>query len=143
MRKFIINVNGSSYEVEVEEVFGARAAMPYAAPASAPAPAAAPVPAPAPAPKAEAPAPAPEAPKTSAPSLDNVEGTKIVAPMPGTILDVRVNVGDSVKKGNVLLILEAMKMENEILAPNDGTIAAINVQKGDSVNANQPMVVIA
>ena len=143
MRKFIINVNGSSYEVEVEEVFGASPAITYAAPAaaaSAPAPAAAPAastPAPAPAAKAPAAAPAP-----SAPAAD-VQGTKIPSPMPGTILDVRVSKGDSVKKGDVMLILEAMKMENEIIAPQDGTIAAVNVNKGDSINANQVMIVIA
>jgi biotin carboxyl carrier protein len=139
MRKFIIKVNGSPYEVEVEEVFGATAPISHASPVAAPA--AAPI--------ASTPASVPAAPKAaapaaaSAPAVDSVEGTKIPAPMPGTILDVRVSKGDNVKKGDVMLILEAMKMENEIIAPLDGTIAAINVNKGDSINANQVMIVIA
>ena len=66
--------------------------------------------------------------------------TKVTAPMPGTILGVKVNPGDSVKKGQVLLILEAMKMENEIVAPVDGTIATVNVSKGTSVNAGDLLV---
>ena len=61
---------------------------------------------------------------------------KIEAPMPGTILDIKVAAGAAVKKGDVLAILEAMKMENEIMCPQDGTVASINVQKGDSVNSN-------
>jgi len=60
--------------------------------------------------------------------------------MPGTILDIRVNQGDTVNKGQVLLILEAMKMENEIVAPNDGTVASINVSKGASVNGGEVLV---
>ena len=62
-------------------------------------------------------------------------GEKITSPMPGTILDVKVAPGVAVKAGDVLVILEAMKMENEIVAPQDGTVAAVNVKKGDSVNS--------
>ena len=129
MRKFAITVNGNTYEVEVEEIGGAPvyAAAPVAAPVAA-APAAAPVAAPA-APKA---APA-AAPKAAAPA-GAAGANKVTAPMPGTILDVKVSVGQSVKNGDVLCILEAMKMENEIAAPCDGVVASINVTKGATVN---------
>ena len=85
MKKYRINVNGSLYEVEIEEI---------AAPAG---------------------------------------GAQVKAPMPGTILDVKVQNGQAVKKGDVLVVLEAMKMENEIMAPCDGTVTSVNVRKGDSV----------
>jgi len=129
MRKFAITVNGNTYEVEVEEIGGAPvyAAAPVAAPVAA-APAAAPVAAPA-APKA---APA-AAPKAAAPA-GAAGANKVNAPMPGTILDVKVSVGQSVKNGDVLCILEAMKMENEIAAPCDGVVASINATKGATVN---------
>lgn len=129
MKKFLIKVNGNQYEVEVEEVRdGNVAAEPatYSAPAPKAAPAAAAAPAPAAASKKDNAVPAGAA--------------KVTAPMPGTILGVKVNSGDSVKKGQVLLILEAMKMENEIVAPNDGTIASINVAKGTSVNAGDVLL---
>ena len=131
MRKFNITVNGKAYEVEVEEVGGAVSA-PVSRPAAAPRAAApAPKPAAAPAPKA-APAPA-EAP---------AGGNTITAPMPGTVLDIKVNVGDTVANGDVLLILEAMKMENEIMAPAGGKIVSINATKGASVNAGDVLIVI-
>ena len=137
MRKFNITVNGKQYEVDVEEVGGAaqvaRPAAPVAAPVSA-APAAAPAAAaPAPAPKAAAPAPTANMPEG---------GVRITAPMPGTIIDIKVQVGDVVKTGDVLLILEAMKMENEIMAPSAGRIAAIGTTKGASVNSSELLVVI-
>lgn len=123
MRKFAITVNGNTYEVEVEEIGGAPvyAAAPVAAPVAAPAPVAAAPAAPKAAPKASAPAGAAGA-------------NKVNAPMPGTILDVKVSVGQSVKNGDVLCVLEAMKMENEIAAPCDGVVASINVTKGATVN---------
>ena len=124
MRKFNITVNGTAYEVEVEEVAAGESAAPKAAPAAA-------------APKA-APAGKPATPK-AAPVAD---GTKVNAPMPGTILDVKVSQGQAVKKGDILLILEAMKMENEILAPQDGSVAQVNVSKGASVNSGDVLVVL-
>ena len=126
MRKFNITVNGVAYEVEVEEVAAGEASAPAAPKAAAPAPKAAPAAKPAAAPKA-----APVA-----------NGVKVNAPMPGTILDVKVAQGAAVKKGDVLLILEAMKMENEILAPQDGTVAQVAVSKGASVNSGDPLVVL-
>ena len=118
MKKYNITVNGTTYEVLVEEV-GGEASAPAAAPVfSAPA-------APAAAPKAAAP-------KAAAPAGAN----SVVAPMPGTILEIKVSQGQSVKKGDTICVLEAMKMENDIPAPCDGVIASINVQKGASVAAN-------
>ena len=125
MKKYNITVNGTTYEVVVEESDAVSTPVTYAAPTPVAAPVTAPVAAPA-APKA---APAPAAPKASAGS------TSVTSPMPGTILDVKVSVGQSVKKGDVICVLEAMKMENDIPAPQDGVIASINVQKGASVNA--------
>ena len=126
MRKFNITVNGVAYEVEVEEVAAGEASAPVAA-------------APKAAPKAAAPAAKPAAAPKAAPVAN---GTKVNAPMPGTILDVKVAQGQAVKKGDVLLILEAMKMENEILAPQDGTVAQVAVSKGASVNSGDPLVVL-
>lgn len=127
MRKFVINVNGKSYEVEVEEI---RDGVPVAAPVSRPT-VSMPAPAAAPEPKA---APAPAAVPASA--------TPINAPMPGTILTVNVNVGDTVKEGDVVCILEAMKMENEIMAPKDGKVVSVNVTKGASVNSGDLLVAL-
>jgi glutaconyl-CoA decarboxylase len=135
MRKFQITVNGQSYQVEVEEVAAFQSAP---APVYAPAPAPAPVAeaAPAPAPAAEpAPAPAPAPAKKAGP----VSGEVIKAPMPGTIVNVIAQEGAKVKKGEVVLILEAMKMENEILSPRDGVVTSIITPKGSSVNSGDPM----
>lgn len=127
MRKFIINVNGNSYEVEVEEVGGA---------VSAPSPVAAPVAAaPAAAPKA-APAPQQAAPKAAA----TAGSVTVSSPMPGTIVSVKVSVGDDVKKGDILCVLEAMKMENEIFAPQDGKVVAIGANQGATVNTGDTLV---
>ncbi len=132
MRKFMITVNGATYEVDVEEVGGVVAAQ--APVAAAPvAPIAAPVAV------AAAPAPVAAAPKAAA---SVAGGEKMNAPMPGTVLDVKVKAGDSVKKGDVLLILEAMKMENEIMAPHDAKVAQVVVQKGATVNTGDVMVVL-
>ncbi len=129
MRQFNITVNGIGYQVSVEEVAaGAAAPVVAAAPVAAPAPVAA--------------APAPVAPAAAPAAASVEEGIKISSPMPGTILDVKCKDGDAVKKGDVLLILEAMKMENEIVAPSDGTIKQVVVAKGASVNSGDVMVVI-
>lgn len=129
MKKFNITVNGQAYEVEVEEVGGAAvpATPKAAAPVAAPAPKAAPAPAAAPAPKA-APVPAGAA--------------TVSAPMPGKILSINVKAGDSVKRGDVLLILEAMKMQNEIMAPADGKVADVRVTAGQTVSTGDAMVVL-
>ena len=136
MKKFNIKVNGQAYEVEVEEVAGGFAPAPVVPVAAAPAPAVAPVAAPAPE-KAEAkaaPAPAPVA----APA----GGTQLKAPMPGTVIDFKATNGAAVKKGQTVLILEAMKMENEIVAPADGVITFV-ASKGASVNTDDLLAVIA
>lgn len=125
MKNYTITVNGTPYNVTVEE--GSSSAAPVA---SAPAPAPAAAPAPQAAPKA---APAPVA----------AGSVKVDAPMPGNILDVKVSNGTAVKAGQVLVILEAMKMENEIVAPQDGTVASINVNKGDTVEAGQTIITLA
>lgn len=132
MRRFCIKVNGKAYDVEVEEIRGGasapRASRP--APAAAPAPtAAAPAPAPSPAPAA-APAAAP---------AQTLGGNVITSPLPGTILQVLKSAGQSVKRGETVLVIEAMKMENEIVAPEDGTIGAVAVQKGASVQSGDAL----
>ncbi len=120
MKKYNVTVNGTAYEVvlEVADASEIKAA-----------------PAPAKAEAAPAAAPAPAAPVAN--------GATVNAPMPGTILSVKVQNGAAVKKGDVLMILEAMKMENEILSPVDGTVASVNVQNGASVDTGATLCVIA
>ncbi len=135
--KYIVTLNGKSYEVEVNEtdaVITNVSTAAGAAPAPVAAPVAAPVPAAAPA-KEEAPAPAPVA----APSAD---GKKVVAPMPGTVLKVLCSVGQAVKAGDTLFILEAMKMENEITAECDGVVKQILVGSSTVVNTDDVLAVI-
>lgn len=124
MKRYTITVNGTAYDVTVEE----GGATPAAAPAQS-----------TPAPAAKA-APAPAAKPVAAPQAEG--SVKVEAPMPGTILDVKTSVGASVNSGDVLCILEAMKMENEIVAPEAGTVASITVNKGDSVDAGQIIVTL-
>ena len=113
MKKYRVNVNGTVYDIPLEVLEGEAAA--------------------APAPKA------PAAPKAAAPA----GGQTINAPMPGTILSVNVKPGQAVKKGDILVMLEAMKMENEIMAPNDGTVGAVNVTKGQSVQSGDVLLTLA
>ena len=122
MKKYRVNVNGTVYEVELEEITGVAAAPVAAAPA---------------APAAPAPA-APAAPVAAAPA----GGEKITSPMPGNILAVNVAAGDTVKRGQVLMILEAMKMENEIMAPCDGTVSSVSTTKGATVDSGALLCVI-
>ena len=135
MAKYVVTLNGKNYEVEVEKntakITDTTAA---AAPAAAPAPKAAPAPAPVAAP---APAPAP-APVAAAPA----GGANVTAPMPGTVLTVVAPVGTAVKAGDVILILEAMKMENDIVAPCDGTVASV-AAKGTSVNTEEVLATLS
>lgn len=140
MKKFNVTVNGKTYAVEVEEVGAGQGGFTYqpvqqAAPApvqqAAPQPQVAPAPAPTP-----APTPAPKAP------AGPVSGETISAPMPGTILDVKVSEGQQVKAGDILLILEAMKMENEIVSPKDGVVNRIHTSKSSTVSTGDALVTI-
>lgn len=119
MKNYTITVNGTVYDVSVEEK-GASAAPAASAPT------------PAPAPKA---APAPAAPKAAPAAGGSAGSVQVTAPMPGKILAVKASVGADVKKGDVILLLEAMKMENEVVAPQDGKVASINVNSGDMVES--------
>jgi len=134
MRKFIVNVNGKQYEVEVEEVTSKETSTIKQIPAVQDEP------------KSERLAPQPKAeptPKEEKKQVQVSQGAEVViAPMPGTILNINVNEGDTVKEGQILLILEAMKMENEILAPRDGKVVSIPVTKGSSVNTGDQLVII-
>lgn len=126
MKKFNITVNGKSYEVDVEEIGGIPSA-PVAPRTAAP----------------RAAAPKAVTPKAAAPKVaPSGNGTNIDAPMPGTIFDLKVKEGDTVSAGDVVLVLEAMKMENELSSPVDGTITSILVKTGDSVNAGDVLIVI-
>ncbi len=133
MKNLKITVNGTAYNVQVEEA-GSVAPVAVSAPAPQAAVPAAPVPAPAAAPVPEA-APVPAA-KAEVPA----DAELISSPMPGTIVSVNVKPGQSVKKSDVLVVLEAMKMENEIMAPHDAVVAAVHVNKGDSVESGTPLV---
>lgn len=129
MRKFMINVNGNSYDVEVEEVTeGGAVSRPST-----------------PAPKAATPAAPKAAPAAKAEKKEVAvsQGQEVIeAPMPGNIWKIVAKEGDEVKAGDILLILEAMKMENEILAPRDGIVASINTTEGSAVNTGDKLVVI-
>lgn len=130
MKKFRINVNGKSYEVEVEEI-GGGAAGTATAPVTAP----------------QATAPAPAAPVTAAPqavaAAPVAAGAEVVsAPMPGKIMSIKVTVGQQVKAGDLILVLEAMKMENEIFCGASGTVKEIRVGEGAAVNPGDALVII-
>ena len=136
MKKFNVTVNGKAYAVEVEEV--GSGAFTYAPVQSAQqqAPQAAPIAQAPSVPQAPQAAPAPKA------TLEPVAGELMTAPMPGTILDIKVSEGQTVKAGDIILILEAMKMENEIVAPTDGTVARIHTSKGTAVSTGDALVTI-
>ena len=137
--KAAVEVNGVSYQVDIlTEGYTAPAPYPAAKPAAAPAPA------PAAAPAAPAPAPQPIAPAAPAaePAAPAGKGTAVQSPLPGVILDIKVAVGDQVKAGQTVAILEAMKMENNINAECDGVITAIKVSKGDNILEGSDIVII-
>ena len=146
--KYVATINGKKYEVEVEklEAYKSLDRNGVAAPAAPVLPASAPVQrpaAPVPAPVAAAPAPAPApavapAPKAAAPA----GATTVEAPMPGKILNIKVSEGQAVKFGEVVVIMEAMKMETEIVAPADGTVSKILVKAGDSVDTGAALVAL-
>ncbi len=132
--KYLVTLNGRTYEVEVEhgeamllDEYDATAPAPAAAASDTPATPAAPA--------------VPAAP--AAPAAQIAEGEAVNAPMPGNIVKINVAAGDKVKSGDVLVILEAMKMENEIMAPRDGTVAQVVTQKGAKVETGSPLVVLA
>ncbi len=120
MKNYRITVNGKTYDVTVEET-GTQSAPVQQPSASA----------------------AVEQPKAAPVSVPSNAKAKVTAPMPGTVLKINVSNGQSVKKGDVLLVLEAMKMENEITSPEDGTVSSVSVAKGASVNSGDLLVVIA
>lgn len=136
--RYVVTINNTDYEVEVEKgqagIISTRetSAPAHAATEAAPATAA-----------VESAPPLAEKTTAAAPAaVTGGSGQTIKAPMPGTILDIKVGVGMKVKKGTVLLVLEAMKMENEIVAPDEGTVTQIITTKGSNVNAGDPLVVI-
>lgn len=124
MKRFQVTVNGNIYQVEVEEIQGGHVSTtPVTTPTVATAPSA---------PSA--------APKTGSPVASTTGTTKIEAPMQGKIVGVKVNVGDTVQQGEVVVILEAMKMENEIVSPAAGNVVSVNVTVGQQVNAGDLMI---
>lgn len=121
MKNYKVNVNGTEYVIGIELMSDEEAKAAKSAAAAAPAPATAPA---------------------AAPAAANGEGEKISAPMPGTILSVNVKTGDAVKKGDVLMILEAMKMENEIMAGADGVVTSVGVSAGTAVETGTVLCTI-
>ncbi len=121
MKRYNITVNGTAYDVSVEDITDSSSPVQTA-------------------PKAAPKAAAPKAPK----AVSGTEGSvKITAPMPGNILEVKIKVGDKVTKGQVIAVLEAMKMENDIVAPQDGTVASVNVAKGDTVETSDAIATLS
>ena len=130
MKNYRITVNGNTYDVQVEELNGTVAAkaptVAQATPVASPAPVATPVTTP------------------STPVSTSSEGsTKVTSPMPGNILDIKVNVGDKVEANQCVVVLEAMKMENEIVTPSAGTVASVNVTKGQTVASGDVLITVA
>ena len=128
MKMFRVIVNGNEYEVGIEELQGSNTPRQTEARST--------------------PAPRPDKPKVAQkaepakPVTNNENGQTIVSPMPGTILRLEVSIGDTITKGDTLMILEAMKMENEILAPSDGVVKQLNVSQGSSVNSGDILAVL-
>ena len=137
MKKFNVTVNGKSYAVEVEEVGAGQGGFTYAPVQQAPAlqQAQAPI-------QAAQQAPAPQATQSPKAPSTPASGELMTAPMPGTILEIKVTEGQSVKAGDLILILEAMKMENEIVSPKDGVVNKIHTSKSTTVSTGDPLVTI-
>lgn len=135
MKMFRVVVNGNEYKVGIEELAEETVSSPHVAqaPPAAPAAPAAPTHAP----------PKPKVQPTATKTDTAVAPGNVIAPMPGTVLQVLVNIGETVKKGQVLLVLEAMKMENDIMAPADGVVKELNATKGVSVNAGDILVILS
>ena len=131
IKAYRVNVNGKVYEVEVEEITAGGQQTVAAAPAPAPV-------APKPAPVAPAPAPAP----TPAPAPKAATGEIVEAPMPGTIVDIKVKVGDTVKEGDLVAVIEAMKMETDLFSTKSGVVTAVNAGKGASVNTGDAIITL-
>lgn len=130
IKAYRVNVNGKVYEVEVEEITAGGQQTVAAAPAPTPV-------APKPAPVAPAPAPTPApAPKAAA------TGEIVEAPMPGTIVDIKVKVGDTVKEGDLVAVIEAMKMETDLFSTKSGVVTAVNAGKGASVNTGDAIITL-
>lgn len=130
IKAYRVNVNGKVYEVEVEEITAGGQQTVAAAPAPTPV-------APKPAPVAPAPAPTPvPAPKAAA------TGEIVEAPMPGTIVDIKVKVGDTVKEGDLVAVIEAMKMETDLFSTKSGVVTAVNAGKGASVNTGDAIITL-
>lgn len=153
MKKFSYTINGTKYNVEIKSVDGNNASVEvngqnYDVVLDRPEPAPAPqkpeatVSAAQPTAKAAEPAPAPKAQAAPAPKPATGSAKSVISPLPGVIISVLVNEGDAVKKGQKILVLEAMKMENDIKADRDGTVASVNVSKGDSVQEGDTLITI-
>ncbi len=127
--KYIVTLNGKNYEVEVEETDAVITSITDAVPA-------------APAPAAAQPVAPPVPIAVSAAPVVTAQGIKVLSPMPGIVLSVNTSAGQQVKAGDVLLVLEAMKMENEITAPSDGTVKQMLVQKGSSVDTDSVLIIL-
>jgi glutaconyl-CoA decarboxylase len=137
--KYVVTLNGKNYEVDVTEtdaIVTGITEVPVMVAAAPAAPVVAAPAAPAEAPKSE------ESPAQSAPAAPTASGTQVKAPMPGTILAVKASAGQAVKAGDVIVVLEAMKMENDIVAPCDGTVKEIVVTKGTTVNTDDVLAII-
>ncbi len=134
MKTFKVTVDGQTYTVQVEEVAQNANPGPSAAPATA-----APVKQ---VPKASEVKPSVNEKPQETPKPATAGGTSVNAPMPGSVLEVKVSIGDSVNEGDVLVVLEAMKMENELTASQAGTVGQVLVKKGDTVNSGDPLIVL-
>ncbi len=134
MKTFKVTVDNQSYTVKVEELTESSGGTPAVKQAG---------PAPQVVPEKPKPVEAPAAPAAEKPQPSSSGGYTLKAPMPGSVLEVKVNEGTGVKEGDVLLVLEAMKMENELTASEPGTVSQVHVKKGDTVNSGDPLITLS